>query len=72
MTYKALWIRAGSGLLISMLEKINLFIWCINSGGIDVKMGMPVLEEKSSFEMLGQSFFSKLDWGTLSLSLKFP
>ena len=35
-----------------------------NNGSIDVKMDWSVLEEKSSFKMLGLSFFSKLDWGT--------
>ena len=32
-----------------------------NSGFIDVKMDGPVLEEKSSFEMLGLTFSSKLN-----------
>ena len=36
-----------------------------NSGGIDVKMDGSVLEEKSSFKMLGLTFSSKLDWGLL-------
>ena len=34
-----------------------------NTGAIDVKMGGSVLEEKSSFKMLGFTFSSKLDWG---------
>ena len=42
-----------------------------NNGSIDVKMGGSILEEKSSFKMLGLTFSSKLDWGlTLSLLLK--
>ena len=32
-----------------------------NTGAIDMKMDGSVLEEKSSFEMLGLSFSSKLD-----------
>ena len=32
-----------------------------NTGSIDVKMDGPVLEEKSSFEMLGLTFSSNLD-----------
>ena len=41
------------------------------NGSIDVKMGGSVLEEKSSFKMLGLTFSSKLDWVlTLSLLLK--
>ena len=35
-----------------------------NNGSIDVKMDGSVLEEKSSFKMLGLTFFSKLDWGS--------
>ena len=35
-----------------------------NNGSIDVKMGGSILEEKSSFKMLGLTFSSKLDWGS--------
>ena len=35
-----------------------------SNGSIDVKMGGSVLEEKSSFKMLGLTFSSKLDWGS--------
>ena len=35
-----------------------------NTGGIDVKMDGSVLEEKSSFKILGLTFSSKLDWGS--------
>ena len=35
-----------------------------NTGAIDVKMDESVLEEKSSFKMLGLTFSSKLDWGS--------
>ena len=44
-----------------------------NNGSIDVKMDGPVLEEKSSFKMLGLTFSSKLDCVLiLSLLLKLP
>ena len=50
-----------------------------NTGASNVKMDGSVLEEKSSFKMLGLTFSSKLDWGrggrgalTLSLLLKLP
>ena len=44
-----------------------------NTGAIDVKMDGSVLEEKTSFKMLGLTFSSKLDWTlTLSLLLKLP
>ena len=47
------------------------FDWSNNSGSIDVKMGGSILEEKSSFKMLGLTSSSKLDWVlTLSLLLK--
>ena len=39
-----------------------------NNGSIDVKMDEPVLEEKSSFKMLGLTFSSKLDWGSYIIS----
>ena len=35
-----------------------------NPGAIDVKMDGSVIEEKSSFKMLGLTFSSKLDWGS--------
>ena len=34
----------------------------------DVKIGRSVLEEKSSFKMLGSNFSSKLDWGSYIIS----
>ena len=51
--------------------QLALFDRSNNSGSIDVKMDGSVLEEKSSFKMLGLTFSSKLDWVlTLSLLLK--
>ena len=43
-----------------------------NTSVIDVKMDGSVLEEKSSFKMLGLTFSSKLDWGSCIISLKVP
>ena len=40
-----------------------------NTGAIDVKMDRAVLEEKSTFKMLGLSFCSKLDWGSYIISI---
>ena len=40
-----------------------------NNGSIDVKMDGSVLEEKSSFKMLGLTFSSKLDWGSYIVSI---
>ena len=40
-----------------------------NTGAIDVKMDRSVLEEKTSFKMLGLTFSSKLDWGTYIVSI---
>ena len=40
-----------------------------NNGSIDVKLGGSVLEEKSSFKMLGLTFSSKLDWGSYIISI---
>ena len=39
------------------------FDWFNNTGAIDVKVDGSVLEEKSSFKMLGLTFCSYLDWG---------
>ena len=48
------------------------FGWSNNNGSIDVKMDGSVIEEKSSFKMLGLIFSSKLDRGfyIVSISLK--
>ena len=56
------------------------FDWSNNTGAIDVKMDRSVLEEESSFKMLGFTFFF-LNWirpktaskktGTLTRSMKF-
>ena len=40
-----------------------------NNGSIDVKMDGSILEEKSSFKMLGLTFSSKLDWGSYIISI---
>ena len=40
-----------------------------NTGAIDVKMDGSVLEEKTSFKMLGWTFSSKLDWGSYNVSI---
>ena len=45
------------------------FDWCNNNGSINVKMDGSVLEEKSSFKMLGLTFSSKLDWGSYIISI---
>ena len=53
------------------LDKIELvsFDQSNNTGAIDVKMDGSVLEEKSSFKMLGLIFSSKLDWGSYIISI---
>ena len=40
-----------------------------NTGAIDVKMDGSVLEEKTSFKMLGLTFSSKLDWGSYIVAI---
>ena len=45
------------------------FDWFNNNGSIDVKMDGSVLEEKSSFKMLGLTFSSNLDWGSYITSI---
>ena len=39
------------------------------NGSIDVRIDGSVLEEKSSFEILGLTFSSKLDWGSYIISI---
>ena len=53
--------NAGKTQLI-LLDQSN------NTGAIDVKMDGSVLEEKSSFKILGLTFSSKLDWGSYIIS----
>ena len=49
--------------------QLVLFDWSNNNGSIDVKMDGSVLEEKSSFKMLGLTYSSKLDWGSYIFSI---
>ena len=49
--------------------QLVLFDRSNNTGAIYVKMDGSVLEEKSSFKMLGLTFSSKLDWGSYSISI---
>ena len=45
------------------------FDWSKNTGAIDVKMDRSVLEEKTSFKVLGLNFSSVLDWGSYIVSI---
>ena len=45
------------------------FDWSYNTVSIDFKMNGSTLEGKSSFEMLGLTFSSKLDWGPYIINL---
>ena len=49
--------------------QLVLFDRSDNTGAIDVKTDGSVLEEKSSFKMLGLTFSSKLDWGSYIISI---
>ena len=51
---------------LNWLWNVNLFN---NTGAINVKMDEFVLEEKSSFKMLGLTFSSKLDQGSDIISI---
>ena len=46
-----------------------LFDQSNNTGAIDVQMDRSVLEEESSFKMLGLTFSFKLDWGSCTTPL---
>ena len=45
------------------------FDWSNNTGAIELKIYESVLEEKSSFKMLGFTFSSKLNWGSYIISI---
>ena len=66
LIYETLWTGVRSGLLIFNAGKNQLvsFERSNNNGSIDVKMDGSILEEKSSFKMLGLTFTAKLDWGS--------
>ena len=49
--------------------QLVLFDQSNNTGAIDVKMDGSVLEEKTSFKILGLTFSSKLDWGSYIISI---
>ena len=54
-----------------MLGKTQLVLFYRgdNTGAINVKMDWSVLEEKTSFKMLGLIFSFKLDWGSYIISI---
>ena len=54
--------NAGKTQLVSFV-RFNI------AGSIDVKMVVPVLEENSSFKLLGLTFSCKLGWGTYVISI---
>ena len=49
--------------------QLVLFDWSKNTGAIDLKMDGSVLEEKSSFKILGLTFSSNLDWDSYIVSI---
>ena len=52
-----------------MLIQLVSFDHSNNISAIDVKMNGSVLEERSSFKMLGLTFSSKLDWSSNIISI---
>ena len=63
------WGRKWLGDFSAGKTQLVLFNQSINAGAIDVKMDGSVLEEKTSFKMLGLTFSSKLDWGSYIVSI---
>ena len=65
MIYKTLWLQdKGRKWLIDFnvrKTQLVLFVRSNNTGAINVKMDGSVLDEKSSFIMLGLTYSSKLD-----------
>ena len=70
MIYERLWSEAGSGLLISILGKLNWF-HLIGLATLLLLMWKCVsfLEETSYFKMLGLTFSSTLDRGSYIISI---
>ena len=66
LIYETLWTGEGSGLLISMLEKLN---WSHLISVITYIYIVIIVEEKTSFKMLGLTFSSKLDWDFYTISI---
>ena len=70
LIYETLWTGVRSGLYFNAGKtQLVSFDWSNKSGSIDVKMDGSVLEEKSSFKMLGLTFSSKLDWDSYIISI---
>ena len=51
------------------ITQLILFDQSNNIGSINVKIDRFVLEEKSSFKMLGLAFSCKLDWGSYTITI---
>ena len=83
-TWIGFWTWIWSTRHCGLGQEVACWFWCWktqlvsfdqsnNTGAIDVKMDVSVLEEKSFFNMLRLTFSFKLDWAlTLSLLLKLP
>ena len=71
LIYETLWTGGQKWLVDFNAGKSQLFSFDLsnNNGSIDMKMDGSVLEEKSSFKMLGLTFSSKLDWGSYIISI---
>ena len=66
LIYKTLWTGDRKWLVDFNAGKTQLvsFDWSNNTVSFNLEMYGSVLEEKSSFKMLGLIFCSKLDWGS--------
>ena len=70
LIYKTLWTSKKCLVDFNAGEiQLVLFDGSNNNGSIDLKIDGSVLEEKSSFKMLGLTFSSKLDWGSCIISI---
>ena len=71
LIYEALWTGGKKWLVDFNAGKTQLvsFNRSNNTGSIDVKMDGSVLEEKSSFRIMGLIFISKLVWGSYIFSI---
>ena len=71
LTYNTLWAGGRKWLADFNAGKTQLvpFDQSNNTGAIDVKMDGSVLQENSSYKMLGLTVFSKLDGGSYIISI---
>ena len=63
------WVRKWLVDFSATKTQLVLFDPSNNTGAIDLRMDVSVLEEKTSFKVMGLNISLKLDWGSLIISI---